>query len=760
MDDRTHDGERRRQVRGRSGSIGVDAGAPNSSVRDDLDETIPHGASTAEHDSQHSNDRRPPELPDDYEIRRELGRGGMGVVYLAWQKSLGREVAVKVLRGGQPAAGPAIRRFLEEARHLARLRHPHIVAVHEVGRDARGEPYFTMDFVDGEPLTALLAREGRLQPGRAVALIWQAAEAVRHAHEQGLIHRDLKPGNILADRDGRACVTDFGLARDLAGSAGLTGTGELMGTPAYMAPEQALGQADLIGEATDVHALGAVLYEMLAGRPPYGNDTPARVLARILDAEPTPLRRIDRRIPRDLETICLKAMAKDPARRYGSAAFLGDLRRFETGLPSLARRPGPLLRSWSLTRRHWKTPAVAVSLTAAILGSWAAFMPGPTTPPSATTSTDEARTLVAAGDEHHEHGDHALAARFYTEDIKRSGGDARPELLARLARCVGEVDDVAAALEVAMIAAEQAPDLSFGRHDELIARILMNRASGIGTGTIYDPEKGDEVADVSDVDRPVLQLASDRIRLFLDGPSGTPAKREEAEQALASIERKLRGAPLDYGRHEGPLPWEMVLPEGTIETLRAEAADPDLHPLDRGKAAYVLGTELEAAGRPDDALTAYRDAYELVRPVFPFYAEEAEDPDDPRTGDDSRFDDEGNLQLLPIIVGAICALDPDAPDPLQGGVLVRLEGVTIPDPISQSFTLRLVDAEIPPDRAKTLLSRNEAHRHSAGQLGRDVEFLTGAQRRSSFRSGRIRGWKPRTSSLMIGVSGGGCGRWT
>src|SRR5262245_56852487 len=195
--------------------------AAHAAIRDALDETILLDGLPA------APDRRPPQLPDDYEIVRELGQGGMGVVYLARQRSLGRLVAVKVLRPGEQVFAAIVRRFEEEARHLARLRHPNIVAVHEVGR-ADGEPYFTMDYIEGEPLTAPMAR-GALTPSQALAILKPAAEGVRHAHEQGIIHRDLKPGNILLDRSGRAYVTDFGLARDLGQSSSLTRSGEIMG---------------------------------------------------------------------------------------------------------------------------------------------------------------------------------------------------------------------------------------------------------------------------------------------------------------------------------------------------------------------------------------------------------------------------------------------------------------------------------------------------------------------------------------------------
>src|SRR5207245_7509727 len=176
------------------------------------------------------SERPPPTLPDDYEMVRELGHGGMGVVYLVRQKSLGRQVAVKVLRPGEATFGRVVQRFLEEARHLARLRHANIVSIHEIGQ-AGDEPYFTMDYVEGEPLSALLARE-RLSPSRVLALWKQAAGGVEYAHAQGIIHRDLKPGNILIDRQGRAYVTDFGLSRDLTRNSELTRPGEVMGTPA------------------------------------------------------------------------------------------------------------------------------------------------------------------------------------------------------------------------------------------------------------------------------------------------------------------------------------------------------------------------------------------------------------------------------------------------------------------------------------------------------------------------------------------------
>src|SRR5262249_7385620 len=265
--------------------------------------------------------------------------------------------------------------------------------------------FFTMDYVDGKPLSALLAGTSpttslpaappadpavattpyeppkeiapatrdtapsrvRLPPAQALALLKQIAAGGQHAHEHGIIHRDLKPANVLVDAAGHAYVTDFGLARDTAQGSDLTRSGEVMGTPSYMAPEQARGQKELIGEATDVHALGVILYEMLTGQLPYGGGSPADGIGRLITDDPVPPRKIDARIPRDLEPICLKAMAKTPDRRYGSVrALLEDIRRFESGEPVLARRPGLLVQTRRFVRRHAKL-ATAVLVTAGVL---------------------------------------------------------------------------------------------------------------------------------------------------------------------------------------------------------------------------------------------------------------------------------------------------------------------------------------------------------------------------------------------------------
>ncbi len=269
-----------------------------------------------------------------YDVLGELGRGGMGVVLQAYQPQLRRAVAVKMLLSGA-AAGPAeVQRFRTECAAAGCLQHPGIVRVHEVG-EHEGRPYFTMDLIDGSSLARRLA-QGPLAPAEAARLVATVAAAIQYAHEQGVLHRDLKPQNLLLDRAGQPYVTDFGLAKRLD-EAGQTRTGSLLGTPSYMAPEQAAGQKELT-PAVDVYGLGAVLYECLTGRPPFRAANPLDTVLQVLESQPAPPRLLNPQVPRDLETICLKCLEKDPRRRYGSARELAaDLQRFLAGEAITAR---------------------------------------------------------------------------------------------------------------------------------------------------------------------------------------------------------------------------------------------------------------------------------------------------------------------------------------------------------------------------------------------------------------------------------------
>jgi tetratricopeptide (TPR) repeat protein len=308
----------------------------------------------------------PGELPavPGYEVLGELGRGGMGVVYQARHLSLQRVVALKMILSGGHAGPEELARFRAEAEAQARLQHPNIVQIYEVG-EAGGRPYVALEYVDGGSLAQRLA--GTPQPARPAAqLVETLARAVHHAHQCGLIHRDLKPANVLVTADGTPKVTDFGLAKRLDVGAGPTRTGDVLGTPSYMAPEQAAGRGKEIAPATDVYALGAILYELLTGRPPFLAETPLETLVQVQSQEPVPPRRLQPKTPRDLETICLKCLQKEPRKRYADAeALADDLGRFLADRPIQARPVGQAGRLWRWCRRK---PAVAALGAALLLG--------------------------------------------------------------------------------------------------------------------------------------------------------------------------------------------------------------------------------------------------------------------------------------------------------------------------------------------------------------------------------------------------------
>ncbi len=294
----------------------------------------------------------------DYEIIREIARGGMGVVFEARQVSLDRTVALKMILAGQLADDNDVKRFHTEAEAAANLDHPGIVPIFEVGQH-EGQHYFSMGFVEGQSLSQRLT-EGPLPARQAAELIRRVSEAIEYAHQHGVIHRDLKPANILLDSNNNPRVTDFGLAKKIQGDSGLTGSGQIMGTPSYMPPEQAGGKRGEVGPAADVYSLGATLYALTTGRPPFQAATPMDTVLQVLSDEPVSPRRLNAALPRDLETICLKCLEKDPGKRYARAAALGeDLRRYLSGEPIVARPVTRLERAVKWTRRK---PAIAALL--------------------------------------------------------------------------------------------------------------------------------------------------------------------------------------------------------------------------------------------------------------------------------------------------------------------------------------------------------------------------------------------------------------
>jgi serine/threonine protein kinase/WD40 repeat protein len=317
---------------------------------------------------------RPVPAIDGYEILGVLGRGGMGVVYRARQVLLNRPCAVKMILAGAHAGAPEAVRFHAEAEAIARLQHPNIIQIHHIG-EADGLPYFELEYVDGGSLDKLL--DGAPWPARrAAALVELLARGVAEAHRQGIVHRDLKPGNVLMTADGTPKIGDFGVAKALNTDTGLTATNSILGSPGYMAPEQAEGNARQVGPLADVYALGAILYEVLTGRPPFRGATILETLEQARTAEPVSPRRLLPRLPRDIETIALKCLRKDPAKRYDSASALGeDLHRFLSGEPIVARPVSPWERAARWARRKPAMAALGAALLVAVasllgLGAW------------------------------------------------------------------------------------------------------------------------------------------------------------------------------------------------------------------------------------------------------------------------------------------------------------------------------------------------------------------------------------------------------
>src|SRR6266542_4360847 len=313
---------------------------------------------------------RMPMLMDfsDYELLEQIGRGGQGVVFRARQKSLNRIVALKIIGLGQWATEAHLKRFRLEAEAAARLEHPGIVPIHEVG-ERDGSCYFSMKFVEGGQLDEV-ARRAPLPIRHTVELMAKVARTVHYAHEHGILHRDIKPGNILLDAKGEPHLTDFGLARLVESESSVTQTLDVLGTPSYMAPEQAVGSNSVVSSVTDVYGLGAVLYQLLTRHPPFAGGTTYETIKLLLDTEPRQPRLLNPKIDRDLSTICLKCLEKDPKRRYPSALALAeDLERWLKHEPIQGRRTGIFARGKKWLRRH---PTGAL-LTASLLAFAAAI---------------------------------------------------------------------------------------------------------------------------------------------------------------------------------------------------------------------------------------------------------------------------------------------------------------------------------------------------------------------------------------------------
>ena len=299
----------------------------------------------------------------DYQVIETIAKGGMGIVFKARQRKLNRIVAIKMILAGQFADKSDVHRFQTEAEAAAALSHPNIVRIYEIG-EVQGQHFFSMEYIEGHSLSDLV-RENPLPPKRAAEFVKIIAETMQFAHERGIVHRDLKPSNVLVDAQQRPLITDFGLAKHQENESQLTVSGAVIGTPSYMPPEQAEGKGDLIGPPSDIYSLGAILYELVAGRPPFRAASPFETIRQVIQDEPLSPRLVNPGVPRDLETISLKCLQKDPARRYATSQELADeLSRYLRGEPILARPISSLARFWRLCLRY---PVASLAIAAAVL---------------------------------------------------------------------------------------------------------------------------------------------------------------------------------------------------------------------------------------------------------------------------------------------------------------------------------------------------------------------------------------------------------
>jgi serine/threonine-protein kinase len=403
----------------------------------------------------------PPPVVPGYEILGELGRGGMGVVYKASQTGLDRVVALKMVLTGGLASGAELTRFRTEARAVAQLHHPNIVQIYEVG-ERDGCPYFSLEYLDGGSLAAQIV-EAPLPATRAAHVVRALAEAMECAHRAGIVHRDLKPGNVLLAGDGTPKITDFGLAKRIEANSGQTRTGAVLGTPSYMAPEQAEGKTHDIGPAADIYALGAVLYDLVTGRPPFKGESVLDTLEQVRRVEPVPPSRLQATLPRDLDTICLKCLQKEIHKRYATAGALAeDLRRFLEGEPIAARPTSAWERGYKWTRRHPASAALIAVSALALVGfgvggvAWAV----------------QAEGLREAADLER---DHALALRAIADQERENAVASERVANQERARAASNFQDARVAVDQMLLRIGR-ERLANEPHMDLVRRDLLEKA--------------------------------------------------------------------------------------------------------------------------------------------------------------------------------------------------------------------------------------------------------------------------------------------
>jgi tetratricopeptide (TPR) repeat protein/predicted Ser/Thr protein kinase len=531
----------------------------------------------------------------DYEVLGEIGRGGMGVVYRARQRGLGRLVALKMVRPGTARPETEAQRFRNEAGMAALLDHPNIVPVHEVGQ--QGEHlYLSMKLVEGGSLAGRVA-DFRDDPPAAARLVATLARAMHHAHQRGVLHRDLKPSNILLDAEGRSYVTDFGLAKQPEADSSLTQSGAVVGTPSYMAPEQARGRRAEITTATDVYGLGAVLYALLTGRPPFQGTSVLETLEQVKGQEPEPPRRANRRVSRDLETICLKSLHKEPGRGYGSAEALAvDLERWLNGEPIEARPVGRASRLWRWCRRNPVLSALTAALFVAVVGL-------------AVSTVLVGRAYQAEAAQRQQADANFQAAQEQRRLARQAVDDMYTEFAEKwLAKEAGLTEVQRTFLLKALafykeLAREQGSDPAV-RHD---AAKAYARVGGIEAGLGHPAE-----ADAAD--RQAIALLEG---LAAEYPA-TPAYREHLAAALSNFAQ--------FHRQVGRLPEAEQAHRSALDLREGLARDDPTESRYRsavGDSFDDLGVVLRQLGRPGDAERAFQHAIEIAEGLKKEYPADA-----------------------------------------------------------------------------------------------------------------------------------------
>ena len=544
---------------------------------------------------------QPPELPG-FELLGELGRGGMGVVFKARQVRLGRTVALKMILAGGLADARGVARFRAEAEALGRLQHPNIVQVYEVG-EHNGLPFFALEYCAGGSLAAKSG--GAPQPPRkAAGLVAVIAEAMQAAHSAGIVHRDLKPANILLTGNGIPKITDFGLAKRTDSVAGPTRTGEAMGTPAYMAPEQ-LGEGTPVGPAADVYALGAVLYDLLTGRPPFLGESEVNTIWMLMTQDPVPLRRLQPKAPADLEVICDRCLQKDPARRYPSAAALAeDLRLFLAGSPIRARPAGPWERTVKWVRRK---PTAAALAAVSVLAGLGAAVGGTVWAVQVRAERDRAEAALAEA----ESSRAEAAARRAEAEAARAEADAqrrRAETGLKIAKAA--VDKYFTGVSQNQLLAT--PGLADLRHELLgsAAEFYERLSAHRGDGPVGRREFARALARLAGAELELgrFDKAEEHYRRAADEYA---ALGDEAADEIADVHGSLSRVMYKLGRAD----------EGLAEARRGEALwtrlaearpdDPQIR-LHLSRARNNVASLLAEAGRHAEAVAAHESALQLA----------------------------------------------------------------------------------------------------------------------------------------------------